>query len=192
MLPFSNLSNDPKWQPMADAVTEDITTNLSQSRDLIVIARNSSEVYKGKAVDVREVSRDLGVRYVLEGSINVVADKLRITAQLIEASSSSNVWSQRYEGSVADVSTMQDDVTRKIAGTLAGYEGVVAEADRAKALRKPPANLQAYELYLLAMASKHRETKEDNIKAIELFRKAIEIDPNFTRAYVGLTWALCL
>ena len=85
---------------------------------------------------------------------------------------------------------MQDDVTRKIAGTLAGYEGVVAEADRAKALRKPPANLQAYELYLLAMASKHRETKEDNIKAIELFHKAIELDPNFTRAYVGLTWAL--
>jgi tetratricopeptide (TPR) repeat protein len=81
-------------------------------------------------------------------------------------------------------------VTRKIAGTLTGYEGVVAEADRAKALRKPPANLQAYELYLLAMASKHRETKEDNIKAIELFHRAIEIDPNFTRAYVGLTWAL--
>ena len=87
VLPFSNLSSDPKWQSLADAVTEDITTNLSQSRDLIVIARNSSEVYKGRAVDVRDVSRDLGVRYVLEGSVNVVADKLRITAQLIEASS---------------------------------------------------------------------------------------------------------
>ncbi len=189
VLPFDNRSNDPKWQSLADAVTEDITANLSQSRDLFVIARNSSDVYRDKAIDAREVGRDLGVRYVMEGSVSVVADKLRITAQLIEASSGIHIWSQRYEGGIEDVAAAQDDVTRKIAGTLAGYEGVVAEADRAKALRKPPASLQAYELYLLGMAAKHKETKEDNIKAIELFRKAIEIDPNFARAYVGLSWA---
>ena len=187
VLPFNDLSSDPKWQRLADAVTEDVITNLSQSRDLFVIARNSTDVYKGKAVDVRDVGRDLGVKYVLEGSVDASGDKIHITAQLIEAAPRSHVWSQRYDGAIADVAAMQDDVTRKIAGTITGYEGVVAEADRAVARRKPPANLQAYDYYLLGMESKHKETKEDNIKAQELFHKARELDPGFSRAYVGLS-----
>ncbi len=188
VLPFDSISDDSKWQRLADAVTEDITTNLSQSRDLFVIARNTSETYKGKAVDVQTVGRELGVQYVLEGSVGVAGDSVRITAQLIEASTRNHVWSQRYEGDVGDIANMQDDVTRKISGTLTGYEGVVAEAGRAAALRKPPASLAAYDLYLLGMAEKHKETQEDNIKAQQFFRKALEIDPNFARAYVALTW----
>ena len=188
VLPFIDLSSDPKWQRLADAVTEDVITNLSQSRDLFVIARNSTDVYKGKAVDVRDVGRDLGVKYVLEGSVDASGDKIHIIAQLIEAAPRNHVWSQRYDGAIADVAAMQDDVTRKIAGTITGYEGVVAEADRAVARRKPPANLQAYDYYLLGMASKHTETKEGNIKAQELFHKALELDPGFARAYVGLAW----
>ena len=186
VLPFNDLSSDPKWQRLADAVTEDVITNLSQSRDLFVIARNSTDVYKGKAVDVRDVGRDLGVKYVLEGSVDASGDKIHITAQLIEAASRNHVWSQRYDGAITDVAAMQDDVTRKIAGTITGYEGVVAEADRAVARRKPPANLQAYDYYLLGVESKHKETKEDNIKAQKLFHKALELDPGFARAYIGL------
>jgi TolB-like protein/class 3 adenylate cyclase/Tfp pilus assembly protein PilF len=188
VLPFNDLSSDPKWQRLADAVTEDVITNLSQSRDLFVIARNSTDVYKGKAVDVRDVGHDLGVKYVLEGSVDVSGDKIHITAQLIEAASRNHAWSQRYDGAIGDVADMQDDVTRKIAGTLTGYEGVLAEADRTATRRKAPANLQAYDYYLLGMESKHKETKEDNIKAQELFRRALELDPELTRAYIGLAW----
>jgi TolB-like protein/Tfp pilus assembly protein PilF len=188
VLPFDDLSSDPKWQRLADAVTEDVITDLSQSRDLFVIAHNSTDVYKGKAVDVRDVGRDLGVKYVLEGSVDASGDKIHITAQLIEAASRNHAWSQRYDGAIGDVAAMQDDVTRKIAGTLTGYEGVLAEADRAATRRKPPANLQAYDYYLLGMESKHKETKKNNIRAQELFRKAIELDPEFTPAYIGLAW----
>src|SRR5262249_49635078 len=165
VLPFNDLSSDPKWQRLADAVTEDVITDLSQSRDLFVIARNSTDVYKGKAVDVRDVGHDLGVKYVLEGSVDASGDKIHITAQLIEAAPRNQVWRERCAGAMGDMAALQEGVTRKIAGTLTGYEGVLAEADRAAIRRKLPANLQAYDYYLLAMESKHKETKEDNVKA---------------------------
>ncbi len=186
VLPFNNIGADPKWERFADGITEDIVADLSRSKDLIVIARNSSEVYKGKPIDTRQIGRDLGVKYVLEGSIQASSDRVRITAQLIEAATGRHVSSNRYDRPLEDIFAIQDEVTEKVAGTLTGWEGAIAEAERAVARRKPPANLQAYDYYLLGIEAKHKETKEDNIRAQELFRKALELDPRFARAYTGL------
>ena len=176
VLPFENIGNDPKWDRVTDGVTEDIVTNLSHSKDLFVVARNSTEVYRGKPADMRNVGRD--VRYVLKGSIQ----PLDCTAQLIDTKTGGHIWSNRYDRSLEDIFSIQDEVTEKVAGTLTGWEGAIAEAERAVARRKSPANLQAYDYYLLGIEAKHKETKEDNIRAQELFRKALELDPKFARA----------
>jgi TolB-like protein/class 3 adenylate cyclase len=188
VLPFDNLSDDPARDRLADGLTEDVITNLSLSRDLFVIARNSTLTYKHRSVDTRQIGRELGVKYVLEGSIQASSGRARITAQLIEAATGRHVWSNRYDRPLEDIFAVQDEVTQAIAGTLLGYEGAVAEAERAIARRKPPADLRAYDYYLLGIEAKHKETKEDNIKAQELLRKALELDPKFARAYVGLAW----
>ena len=186
VLPFVNLSGDPAGDRLADALTENVITNLSLSRDLFVIARNSTLTYKDRSVDPRQIGRELGVMYILEGSIQASSDRVRITAQLIEAASGRHVWSNRYDRPLEDIFAIQDEVSEKVAGTLTGWEGAIAEAQRAMARRKPPANLQAYDYYLLGIEAKHKETKEDNIRAQELFRKALELDPRFARAYTGL------
>ena len=186
VLPFVNLSGDPAGDRLADALTENVITNLSLSRDLFVIARNSTLTYKDRSVDPRQIGRELGVTYILEGSIQASSDRVRITAQLIEAATGRHVWSNRYDRPLEDIFAIQDEVTEKVAGTLTGWEGAIAEAERAVARRKPPANLQAYDYYLLGIEAKHKETKEDNIRAQELFRKALELDPKFARAYTGL------
>jgi TolB-like protein/cytochrome c-type biogenesis protein CcmH/NrfG len=186
VLPFENIGNDPKWDRFTDGVTEDIVTDLSHSKDLFVVARNSTEVYRGKPADMRNVGRDLGVRYVLKGSIQPLGDKIRVTAQLIDTQTGGHVWSNRYDRPLKDIFAIQDEVTEKVAGTLTGWEGAIAEAERAVARRKPPANLQAYDYYLLGIEAKHKETKDDNIRAQELFRKALELDPRFARAYTAL------
>jgi len=191
VLPFENIGNDPKWDRFADGVTEDIVTDLSHSKDLFVIARNSTEVYRGKPADVRSIGRDLGARYVLEGSIQPTGDQIRVTAQLIEAASGSNIWSERYDRPVDDLFAVQNDVTQRIAATLGGYEGAVAEAERSLLRRKPPANLSAFDTYLLAMEAKHKVTKEGITEAEGLFRKALELDPQLARAYVGLVDVQC-
>ena len=160
VLPFDNIGSDPKWDRFADGITEDIITDLSHSKDLNVIARNSTEVYKGKPVDIRQIGRDLGVKYVLEGSIQSLGERIRVTAQLIEAASGSHVWSERYDRPADDLFAVQNDVTQTIAATLTGYEGAVAEAERSLLRRKPPANLTAFDTYLLAMEAKHKVTKE--------------------------------
>ena len=160
VLPFENIGGDSKWDRFADGITEDIITDLSHSKDLIVIARNSTEVYKGKPADIRQVGRDLGVKYVLEGSIQPLGERIRVTAQLVEAASGSHVWSERYDRPVDDLFAVQNDVTQKIAATLAGYEGAVAEAERSLMRRKPPGDLTAYDTYLLGMEAKHKVTKE--------------------------------
>jgi TolB-like protein len=186
VLPFDNLSDDPAGDRLADALTENVITNLSLSRDLFVIARNSTLTYKDRSVDPRQIGRELGVMYILEGSIQASSDRVRITAQLIEAATGRHVSSNRYDRPLEDIFAIQDEVTEKVAGTLTGWEGAIAEAERAVARRKPPANLQAYDYYLLGIEAKHKETKEDNIRAQELFRKALELDPRFARAYTGL------
>jgi TolB-like protein/DNA-binding SARP family transcriptional activator len=186
VLPFDNIGDDPKWERFADGITEDIITDLAQSKDFIVIARNSTAVYKGKPIDIRQIGRDLSVKYVLEGSIQSMGEKIRVTAQLIEAASGSNIWSERYDRPVEDLFAVQNDVTQRIAATLGGYEGAVAEAERRLLRRKPPANLSAFDTYLLAMEAKHKVTKESLIEAEGLFHKALELDPQLARAYVGL------
>jgi TolB-like protein/class 3 adenylate cyclase len=186
VLPFDNIGDDPKWERFSDGITEDIITDLSHSKDLIVIARNSTAVYKGKPVDIRQIGRDLSVKYVLEGSIQSLGERIRVTAQLIEAASGSHIWSERYDRPVDDLFAVQNDVTQRIAATIAGFEGAVAEAERSLLSRKPPANLTAFDTYLLAMEAKHKVTKEGLTEAEGLFRKALELDPQLARAYYGL------
>jgi TolB-like protein/class 3 adenylate cyclase len=191
VLPFESIGNDPTWDRFADGITEDIIIDLSHSKDLRVIARNSTEVYKGKPVDIRQVGRELGVKYVLEGSIQSIGVRIRVTAQLIEAASGSHVWSERYDRPADDLFALQNDVTQRIAATLTGYEGAVAEAERSLLRRKPPASLSAFDTYLLAMEAKHKVTKEGLNEAEGLFRKALELDPQLARAYVGLVDVQC-
>lgn len=186
VLPFENIGNDPKWERFADGVTEDVITDLSHSKDLIVIARSSTEVYRAKPIDVRQIGHDLNVKYVLEGSIQLMGERIRVTAQLIEAATGSHVWSERYDRPADDLFSVQNELTQRIAATLGGYEGAVADAERSLVRRKPPANLTAFDTYLLAMEAKHKVTKESLAEAERLFNKAIELDPQLARAYCGL------
>lgn len=186
VLPFKNIGNDPAWGRLADGMTEDIITDLAHSKDLFVIARNTTESYKGRPIDIRTVGQELGVRYVLEGSIQPNADQIRVTAQLIDAETGGHVWSARYDRPAASLFDVQNEVTGKIATTLIVAEGAVAEAERNMLRRKPPANMTAFDTYLLAMEAKHKVTKASLAEAEQLFNKAIELDPHLARAYYGL------
>jgi TolB-like protein len=187
VLPFDHFGTDPKWDRLADGMTEDIITDLSHSKDLVVIARNSTEPYKGKAIDIREIGRDLNVKYVLQGSIQSMGDHIRVNAQLIEATSGGHVWSERYDRPVDDLFAVQNEVTQRIAATLGGYTGgVVAQAERRLLQRKPPASLSAFDTYLLGIEAENKVTKESLIEAEGLLRKALQLDPQLARAYVGL------
>jgi len=176
VLPFENLSEDPRQEYFADGMVEDITTALSRIRWLFVIARNSSFVYKGKAIDVKQVGRELGVRYVLEGSIRKSKNQVRITGQLIDASTGGQLWAGRSEGNLEDVFGLQDQITESVVGQIAP-ELERAEIDRAK--RKPTERLDAYDYFLRGMANFHQQTNETNSEALRLFYKAIELDPDF-------------
>jgi TolB-like protein len=186
VLPFVNIGDDATWKRFADGITEDIITDLSHSKDLIVIARNSGEAYRGKPVDIRRVGRELNVKYVLEGSIQSIDDRIRVTAQLIEAASGSHVWAERYDRPADDLFVVQNDLTQRIAATLTGYEGAIAEAERSLVRRKPPASLTAFDTYLLGMEAKHKVTQAGLIEAESYFRKALDLDPQLARAHVGL------
>jgi TolB-like protein/Tfp pilus assembly protein PilF len=188
VLPFDNLSGEGRFDHLANGLTEDITTDLSRFRDLFVIARNSTEAYQDRAVDVRIIARELGVHYVVEGSLRADDQRARITAQLIDGASGSHLWSEQYDRPLADVFKVQNEVTQAIAGSLAGYHGVLANAVREAARRKPPNNLQAYEYYSLGIEHKHHFTQPDNTKAREFFQKAIDLEPEFARAHTGLAW----
>jgi len=186
VLPFDNIGADAKWDRLADGMTEDIVTDLSHSKDLVVIARNSTELYKGKPIDLRQVGRDLHVKYVLQGSIQSMGDQIRVNAQLIEVASGGHVWSERYDRPADDLFVIQNDLTQRIAATLAGYEGVLAQAERRLLKRKPPASLSAFDTYLLGIEAEYKVTKESLIEAEGLFRKALQLDPQLARAYVAL------
>jgi TolB-like protein len=188
VLPFDNLGGDEATGRLADGITEDIITDLARFRELDVIARNSTFVYKGKATDVRQVGKDLGVGYVLEGSIQRQADQVRVTAQLVEAGTGTHVWSERWDRPAADVFAVQSEIADTVAARLGGF-GVVAGAQRDLARRKPPADLTAYDLYLLGIEQKHRLTKESSAEAVRLLTQAVERDPQLSRAWTGLAWA---
>ena len=179
-LPFLNLSGDPEQDYFADGVVEDIITALSRIRWLFVIARNSSFTYKGRAVDVKQVGRELGVRYVLEGSVRKAANRVRITGQLIDATTGAHLWAERFEGTLDDIFELQDQVTASVVGAIAP-QLERAEIERAK--RKPTESLDAYDYYLRGMAHLHQGTREAIDEALPLFYKAIELDPDFASAY---------
>ena len=180
VLPFQNLSGDLEKEYFADGVVEEITTALSRMRWLFVIARNSSFIYKGHAVDVKQIGHELGVRYVLEGSVRKAGNKVRITGQLIDALTGAHLWADRFEGELEDVFDLQDRVTASVVGAIAPK---LEQAEIERARRKPPANLDAYDYFLRGMAGVHQWTKEANAEALRLFYRAIELDPTFASAY---------
>jgi TolB-like protein/tetratricopeptide (TPR) repeat protein len=185
VLPFNNMSGDPEQEYFADGMVEEITTALSRTRWLLVIARNSSFTYKGRAVDVKQVGRELGVRYVLEGGVRKAADRVRITAQLIDASTGAHLWADRFDGPLQDIFDLQDQVTASVVGAIAPRMEQ-AEVERAK--HKPTESLDAYDYFLRGIASLHSWTKESNDEALRLFTKAIELDPDFASAYGMASW----
>jgi TolB-like protein/tetratricopeptide (TPR) repeat protein len=180
VLPFENLSGDRDQEYFADGVVEEIITALSRFRQLFVIARNSSFTYKGRLVDVKQVGRELGVRYVLEGSVRKAGNKVRITGQLIDTSTSGHLWADRFEGGLEDIFDLQDRVTASVVGAIAPR---LEQAEIERSKRKPTDSLDAYDYYLRGMASLLRWTKDANNEALAMFQKAIDLDPNFASAY---------
>ena len=179
VLPFQNLSADPEQEYFADGVVEDITMALSLFRWLFVIARNSSFTYKGRPVDVKQVGRELGVRYVLEGSVRKAGNRIRIAGQLIDAETGAHLWANRFEGALEDMFNLQDHVTSSVVGAIAPK---LQQEEIKRARRKPTENLDAYDYYLRGLA-KARWSKDANSGALQLFYKAIEFDPRLACAY---------
>jgi adenylate cyclase len=185
VLPFTNLSQDPAQEYFSDGVTEDLITGLSKVSGLFVIARNSVFTYKGKPAKIRDVGRDLGVRYVLEGGVQRSGSRVRITAQLVDAGTGYHVWAERYDREVRDIFAVQDEVTQRIVRALAVKLSAVEQGR----LARPPADPEAYDLVLRGEEERRRTTREANAEARRLFVKALDLDPEFARAYVGLSWA---
>ena len=185
VLPFQNMSGDPEQEYFADGTVEDIITALSHFRQLFVIARNSSFVYKGRAVDVKQVSRDLGVRYLLEGSVRKAANRIRITAQLIDAQTGVHLWAQRFDGGLEDIFDLQDQVTVRVVGEIAP-KLEQAEIERSK--RKPTDSLDAYDYYLRGREKLNRGTREATDEALSQFYEALQIDPDFASAHAMAAW----
>ena len=185
VLPFVNLSSDPEQEYFADGVVEDITMALSLFRWLFVIARNSSFTYKGRVVDVKQVGRELGVRYVLEGSVRKAGNRIRIAGQLIDAGTGAHLWADHFDGALEDMFDLQDRVT---ASVVCAIEPKLQRAEFERARRKPTENLTAYDYYLRGLAKVRRWTKDANSEALHLFCKAIELDPGLASAYGLAAW----
>jgi TolB-like protein/class 3 adenylate cyclase len=185
VLPFQNMSGDPEQEYFVDGMVEDIITALSRMRWLFVIARNSSFTYKGRAVDLKQVGRELGVRYVLEGSVRKAANRVRITGQLIDTATGAHLWADRFDGALEDVFDLQDQVTTNVVGAIAP---TLERAEIERAKRKPTESLDAYDYFLRGMASVHQWTSDANDEALRMFRKAIELDPDFASAYGMAAW----
>jgi adenylate cyclase len=185
VLPFDNMSRDEEQEYFVDGMTEDIITELSRYHDLFVIARNSTFAYKGKATDVIQIGRELGVRYVVEGSVRKAGNRVRITVQLIDASNGHHLWAERYDRELEDVFAVQDEITQVIVANLPRR---VEAAQLEQSKQKPTENMAAYDYVLRAKDHHHKHTKEDNIKAVEMARKAIELDPDYSQAHA---WHAC-
>src|SRR5450759_4172836 len=186
VLPFQNMSGDPEQEYFADGIVEDIITALSRVKWFFVIARNSSFTYKGKAVDIKQVGRELGVRYVLEGSVRKAGTRLRITGQLIEASTGAHLWAEKIDGALADVFDLQDQITASVVGVIAPK---IEQAEIERANQKPTDSLDSYDHYLRAVALYNKRMLT---AARPLFEKAYELDPQCAAAYAGAAVALSL
>ena len=180
MLPFTNMSSDPEQEFFADGIAEDIITALSRYPSLFVIARNSCFTYKGRAVDVKQVGRELGVRYVLEGSLRKSGNRIRVTAQLVEAETGKHVWAERYDRDLADIFALQDEIAEAVTIAIAP---AIADAEQHRAMRKPPGNLDAWAAYQRGLWHLSKYTVDDNSLAEKYFRQAIDLDPTFSGGY---------
>ena len=185
VLPFENMSGDAGQEYFGDGITEDLITGLSKLSGLFVIARNSVFAYKGRAVKPAQVSRELGVRYVLEGSVRKAGNRVRITAQLVDAATGYHVWAERYDRDLKDVFALQDEVTQKIVGVLA-VKLTAPEKDRLG--RAPTRNVEAYDYVLRGLEYHRRTTKEANAEARKMFARAVELDPEYAMAYSAMGW----
>jgi len=180
VLPFENLSGDAGEEYFSDGIVEEIITALSRIRWLFVIARNSSFAYKGRAVDVKQIGRQLGVRYLLEGSVRKAGTRVRITGRLIDATVGTHLWADSFDGEIADIFELQDQVTANVVGELAP---MLERAEIERAKRKPTTNMDAYDYYLRGLAGVHHWTQEGNAEALRMFTRAFELDPEFASAY---------
>jgi adenylate cyclase len=180
VLPFQNMSGDPEQEYFADGMVEEITTALCRFHWLFVIARTSTFSYKGRAVDVKQVSRELGVRYVLEGSVRKAGNRVRITGQLIDATTGAHLWADRFEGFLENIFELQDQVASGVVGAI---DPKLLEAEMARVTRKPPANLDAYDCFLRTSDYVYRWTDESTEAGLALFYKAIELDPTYAQAH---------
>ena len=186
VLPFTNLSGDPEQEYFSDGITNDIITDLSKFRGLLIIASNTVFTYKGKPVKAKKVSQELGVRYVVEGSVQKAGDKVRINAQLIDTTTGHHLWAERYERNLNDIFALQGEIVQTIVATLAIK---VNEAEIARVMRKDTTSLEAYDYVMRGWQYFSRRTRSANVKAKEMFRKAIELDPDYGDAYWALGWA---
>jgi adenylate cyclase len=184
VLPFDNLSSDPEQESFADGMTEDLITDLSKISGLFVVARNSSYIYKDQIVDIRKVAEELGVRYVLEGSVRKAGEKVRINAQLIDGETGGHVWADRYDGTVHDVFELQDEVCAKVVLAL---EVQLSEGEEENLQKVHTRNLEAYELFVQARATPYPPIPERINMAREMFEKVIELDPEFAGGYAGVS-----
>ncbi|MEE8539397.1 MAG: adenylate/guanylate cyclase domain-containing protein [Woeseiaceae bacterium] len=187
VLPFLNMSGDSEQEYFSDGITEDIITELSKFHTLFVIARNSSFAFKGQSLDVKQISSKLGVRYVVEGSVRRAGNRVRITAQLIDAAEDKHIWAQRYDRDLEDIFAVQDEVTFAI---VTAIEPQLAISERKRALRKPPESLDAWESYQRGLWHMFQYKPEDRDTTLGFFHRAIELDPTFSSAYAGLGYAL--
>ena len=186
VLPFANMSGDPEQEFFVDGLTEDIITELSRRHELFVISRNSTFVYKGQAVNLREVAEKLGAQYLVEGSVRKAGDRLRVTVQLIDTANDTHIWAEKYDRTLDDVFAIQDEVTGAIVATLPGR---VEAAQQDLLARKKPANLAAYECVLAAKVLHHRSNREENLEAQRLIERAIALDPDYAHAHA---WRGCI
>jgi adenylate cyclase len=185
VLPFQNMSGDSEQDYFADGMVEDIVTGLSRIKWLFVIARNSSAVYKGKAVDVRQIGRELGVRYLLEGSVRKAGARLRITAQLVEAETGAHVWADKFDGALEDVFDLQDQITDRVVGII---EPSVRRSEIERSRRKRPENLDAYDLFLRSLPHMQARMPEGARLAIPLLEEALRLEPDYPTAHAHLAW----
>jgi TolB-like protein/class 3 adenylate cyclase len=189
VLPFQNMSGDPEQDYFADGMVEEIITALSRFKSLFVIARNSSFTYKGKSVDIKQVGRELGVRYVLEGSIRKAGQRVRITGQLIEAATGAHLWADNFDGDLQEVFDLQDNVATSVVGAIAPRM-IAADAELVK--RKAPESWASYDFYLRGIALFVQRTPDTTDQALEMFRKAIDLDPEFGLAYIRAAASLLM
>ncbi|MEE9403011.1 MAG: FlgO family outer membrane protein, partial [Desulfobacteria bacterium] len=186
VLPFVNMSDDPKQDYFGDGLAEDLITDLSKISGLLVISRNSTFTYKDKSMETKQIAENLGARYVLEGSVRKVGDQVRINAQLIDAPTQHHLWAERFDGPLSDIFALQDKIARKIVASLAVK---LTEREQEHVYRKETDNIKAYDAFLKGADLMKRYSPDRTVKAIPYFEEAIKLDPNYSRAYAGLAEA---